>query len=107
MLACIPAFLFEDKKIILFINTALASLAAATITLGTIIVTAASSIAAKAINKVGERITLVATKGTKFYTISWIASIFMIISSLFWMGKFAMVRKVEKRNRERFSKERY
>lgn len=107
MLACIPAFLLGDKKIILFINTILASLAAATITLGSIIVTAASSIAANAINKAGEKITLVATKGTKFYIIAWIAAIFMIISSLFWIGKFAMLWKKEKRDRERYSKERF
>ncbi|KAM0484381.1 hypothetical protein ACHAPX_001804 [Trichoderma viride] len=107
MLACIPAFLLGDKKIILFINTALASLAAATITLGSIVVTAASSIAANAINKAGEKITLVASKGTKFYIISWIASIFMIITSLFWIGKFAMLWKKEKKDRERYSKERF
>ncbi|KAM0465717.1 hypothetical protein ACHAPV_001774 [Trichoderma viride] len=107
MLACIPAFFLGDKKIILFINTALASLAAATITLGSIVVTAASSIAANAINKAGEKITLVATKGTKFYIISWIAAIFMIITSLFWTGKFAMLWKKEKRDRERYSKERF
>lgn len=107
MLACIPAFFLGDKKIILFMNTALASLAAATITLGSIVVTAASSIAANAINKAGEKITLVATKGTKFYIISWIAAIFMIITSLFWTGKFAMLWKKEKRDRERYSKERF
>lgn len=107
MLACIPAFLLGDKKIILFINTALASLAATTITLGSIVVTAASSIAVNAINKAGKKITLVATKGTKFYTISWIAAIFMIISTLFWVSKFAMLWKKEKKDRERYSKERF
>jgi hypothetical protein len=107
MLACIPAFLLGDKKIVLFANTVLAALAATTITLGSIIVTAASSIAVNAINKDGKTVTLVATKGTKFYTISWIAAAFMMISTLFWAGKFAMLWKKEKKDRERYSKEGY
>ncbi|KAL7789484.1 actin cortical patch SUR7/pH-response regulator pali [Trichoderma ceciliae] len=107
MLACIPAFLLQDKKIILFANTALASLAAATVTLGSIVATAASSIAVTAINKAGKKVTLVASKGTKFYTITWIAAIFMMITSLFWVGKFVMLRRKEKKERERYSKERF
>ncbi|RFU75213.1 hypothetical protein TARUN_7017 [Trichoderma arundinaceum] len=107
MLACIPAFLLQDKKIILLANTALASLAAATITLGSIIVTAASSIAVNAINKAGGKVSLVAYKGTKFYAITWISAIFMMLSTLFWVGKLAMLWRKEKKERERYSKERF
>ncbi|KAH6607680.1 hypothetical protein Trco_003993 [Trichoderma cornu-damae] len=107
MLACIPAFLLQDKKILLLANTALASLAAAAITLGSVIATAASCIAADAINKAGEKVTLAAYKGTKFFAITWIAAVFMVVSTLFWAGKLMMLRRREKKERERYPKERF
>ncbi|KAL7921197.1 actin cortical patch SUR7/pH-response regulator pali [Trichoderma austrokoningii] len=107
MLACIPALLLGDKKIILLTNGAFASLAATCIVLGSAVVTAASSIVASAINKAGEKISLVATTGTKFFTISWVAAVLMIITSLFWIGKFMMLWKREKRNREVYSIDKY
>lgn len=106
-LACIPAFILQDKKLILMANTALASLGAATITLGSIIATAASSIAVNAINIEGKPVTLVATRGTQFYALTWVAAALMMLSTLFWVGKFAMLWKKEKKDRERYSKERF
>ncbi|PTB70840.1 hypothetical protein BBK36DRAFT_167661 [Trichoderma citrinoviride] len=107
MLACIPAFLLQDKRLVLMVNGALALLAAATITLGSIIATAASAVAVSAINDKGEPVTLVATQGTKFYGLTWAAAALMIVSALFWVGKFAFLWKREKRERERYSKERF
>ncbi|PTB43814.1 hypothetical protein M441DRAFT_65614 [Trichoderma asperellum CBS 433.97] len=97
MLACISAFFLGDKNIILLANAILALLAATMITLGSIIVTAASSIAVDGINKAGEKITLVADKGIKFYIISWVAVIFIILSTLFWITKATMLWKKDKR----------
>lgn len=107
VLACIPAFVLEDKKLVLFANTVLAALAATTITLGSIVVTAATSIAATDITSSGKTISLVAVAGTKFYIITWIAAVFMMIVTLFWVGKFALLRKREKKHWERYSKERF
>ncbi|KAL6881320.1 actin cortical patch SUR7/pH-response regulator pali [Trichoderma novae-zelandiae] len=107
MLACIPAFLLQDKRLVLMANGALASLAAATITLGSIIATAASAVAVSAINSQGKSVTLVATKGTKFYALTWTAAALMIVSALFWVGKFVLLWKKEKKERERYSKERF
>ncbi|KAH0496792.1 hypothetical protein TgHK011_004138 [Trichoderma gracile] len=108
MLACVPAFLLQpDKRLVLMVNGALASLAAATITLGGIIATAASAVAVSAINDKGEPVTLVATQGAKFYGLTWAAAALMIVSALFWVGKFAWLWKKEKRERERYSKERF
>ncbi|KAL7937845.1 actin cortical patch SUR7/pH-response regulator pali [Trichoderma chlorosporum] len=107
MFACIPAFFLGDKRIILMVNTALASIAAAVITLASIIATAASSIAANAINSDGKSVSVVATKGTKFYTITWVTAGLMILSTAFWMGKFMLIWKKEKKERERYSKERF
>lgn len=105
MLACLPAFVLGDKRIILMINTAFASLAAGVTTLASIIATAASSIAANDINIEGKPVTVVATKGTKFYGLTWSASILMILSAAFWIGKFMLIWKKEKKERERYSKE--
>ncbi|KAL6884180.1 actin cortical patch SUR7/pH-response regulator pali [Trichoderma longibrachiatum] len=107
MLACVPAFLLQDKRLVLMVNSALALLAAATITLGSIIATAASAVAVSAINDKGEPVTLVATQGSKFYGLTWAAAALMIVSALFWVGKFAWLWKREKRERERYSKERF
>ncbi|KAL7801318.1 actin cortical patch SUR7/pH-response regulator pali [Trichoderma aethiopicum] len=107
MLACVPAFLLQDKRLFLMVNGALALLAAATITLGSIIATAASAVAVSAINDKGEPVTLVATQGGKFYGLTWAAAALMIVSALFWVGKFAWLWKREKRERERYSKERF
>lgn len=111
MLACVPAFLLQQqqpgKRLVLMVNAALASLAAATITLGSIIATAASAVAVSAINDKGEPVTLVATQGSKFYGLTWAAAALMIVSALFWVGKFAWLWKKEKRERERYSKERF
>jgi general stress protein CsbA len=107
MLACIPAFLFGDKRIILMMNTALASLGAGVITLASIIATAASSIAVNAINTEGKPVTVVATKGTKFYGLTWSSTILMMLTTGFWVTKFMLIWKKEKKDRERYSKERF
>ncbi|KAL7915856.1 actin cortical patch SUR7/pH-response regulator pali [Trichoderma velutinum] len=105
MLACLPAFVLGDKRVILMVNTALASLAAFIITLASIISTAAGSVAVNAINVEGKPVSVVATNGTKFYTITWVTSALMILSSAFWVGKFVFIWKKEKKERERYSKE--
>ncbi|KAL7950055.1 actin cortical patch SUR7/pH-response regulator pali [Trichoderma barbatum] len=105
MLACIPTFVLGEKKILLMANTALASLAAATITLASIIATAASCIAVNAINVEGKPVSVVASRGTKFYTLTWVTAALMMLSTAFWVGKFVLVWKTEKKDRERYSKE--
>lgn len=105
MLACIPAIILGDKRIILMVNTGLASLAAFFITIASIVATAAGSVAVNAINTEGKPVTVVATNGTKFYTITWVTAALMILSSLFWIGKFVFIWKKEKKERERYSKE--
>ncbi|KAL6836631.1 actin cortical patch SUR7/pH-response regulator pali [Trichoderma sp. SZMC 28015] len=105
MLACIPAIVLGDKRILLMVNTGLASLAAFFITIASIVATAAGSVAVNAINTEGKPVTVVATNGTKFYTITWVTATLMILSSLFWIGKFVFIWKKEKKERERYSKE--
>jgi uncharacterized BrkB/YihY/UPF0761 family membrane protein len=96
MLACVLAFFFGDKRTVLFANIIPTTLAAILITLGCIIITAASSIAVNAINKAGAKITLVADKGVNFYIISWSAAGFIIFPALFWITKLAILRNKEK-----------
>lgn len=96
MLACVLAFFFGDKKIVLFASIISTTLAAILITLGCIVITAASSIAVNAINKAGAKINLVADKGVNFYIISWTAAVFIILSTLYWTTRLAILRKKEK-----------
>lgn len=106
ILCCIPAFLIPDKKIIILINTAVASLGAFSIFIGSAIVTAASSIGVKAINKAGHKVGIVAERGVKFYAITWVAATLMIISTGFWVGQLWLLTRRRKRQ-DMFSKEMY
>ncbi|KAL7917342.1 actin cortical patch SUR7/pH-response regulator pali [Trichoderma austrokoningii] len=97
MLAGVLAFFFKDKNFVLFANIIPTSLAAIMVTLGCIVITAVSSITVNAVNRAGAKVTLAADKGIKFYIVSWTAAIFIILSTLFWMTKLAMLRKGERK----------
>ncbi|KAK2606124.1 hypothetical protein QQS21_003519 [Conoideocrella luteorostrata] len=86
-----------DLRRMALINFVIASLGFLSILIGSIIVTVAANTAVKSLNKVGEKIGMSAIKGTKFYILSWVATGFMGIVMLFWMGKFWVVRRERKR----------
>ncbi|KAK5998392.1 hypothetical protein PT974_00771 [Cladobotryum mycophilum] len=107
MLACIPTIILPEKKYLILLNLSFSSLGAFFIALGSIVVTAAGSIGTNALNKAGEKVSVVAEQGTKFYIISWIAAGFMTMVTLFWAAQFFLLNRKIKKQMAEESKEAY
>ncbi|KHN95832.1 Actin cortical patch SUR7/pH-response regulator PalI [Metarhizium album ARSEF 1941] len=89
----VAAFLKPDMRIFALVNFVIGGLGFLSIFIGSIIVTVATSTGVGAVNKIGNPIGLSASRGTKFYALSWVSTGFMGFVMLFWMVRFCMIRR--------------
>ncbi|KJZ79282.1 hypothetical protein HIM_01433 [Hirsutella minnesotensis 3608] len=101
MLLQVVAVLAPGKPVVALANLALASLAGLVCLIGSIITTVAGSKAAKHITERGTRVGISAERGNKFYILGWIATGFMLVVAVFWLGVFL----THKRRKNRGEKE--
>jgi hypothetical protein len=86
--------LVKPEKPSLIKTNLIFSCAAALVTvIGSIVVTVTSSKGVDELNDVGEKVGLVAVKGTKFYIISLISTGMMLVAAIFWLGRYLAVKK--------------
>ncbi|KAF4587414.1 SUR7 protein [Ophiocordyceps camponoti-floridani] len=95
MLASMSAFFMPAMGILTLSNMAIGSLGGLSCLIGSIIVTATASKAAKHINSRGVRFGISAERGVKFYTISWVATAFMLTVAAFWLAQYLSTRRHE------------
>ncbi|KAG5972217.1 hypothetical protein E4U55_000877 [Claviceps digitariae] len=96
-LCSIVAFWKPDLRRVVLINFVVSAPGFLTLFIASLIVTVATNMCVTAINKLGGIIGLSAIKGTKFYTLTWVSTVFMGIVALFWLGQFCAVRRSTKR----------
>lgn len=97
MLTCILAFFLFTRRGINALNLVLATLAAISLTVGSIVATIASSKGVNKINEFGDDVGISAHAGTKFLGISWAASGVMIVAMIYWVVNMCMARRERKR----------
>ncbi|EFY99024.1 SUR7 protein [Metarhizium robertsii ARSEF 23] len=89
----LAAFFKPDMRILALVNFTVGGLAFLSIIIASIIVTVATNTGVKAVNKIGNPVGLYASRGEKFYNLSWVTTGFMGFVTLFWMVRFCMVRR--------------
>ncbi|EFY87545.1 hypothetical protein J3458_002154 [Metarhizium acridum] len=89
----VAAFFKPDMRILALVNLTIGGLAFLSIIIASIIVTVATNTGVKAVNKIGNPVGLYASRGEKFYNLSWVSTGFMGFVTLFWMARFCMVRR--------------
>ena len=107
MLLSLGAFMLPGKTGLLLLNFIVASLGALACIIGSIIVTVAGSKGVNQINDKGAKVGISAERGTKFYTLSWIATAFMLCVAIFWMAQFLTLRRKKKTELRHGVKETY
>lgn len=85
--------IFFAGRLSAFVNVLLDWLAFLAIGLASAIATAILVKAADLINKDGNDVGISATKGSKFLTLTWVATALMFVSSLVWCGECIVGRK--------------
>lgn len=100
VISSFAAFFAPGRRRIIFTNFFLALFGFHCMFIGAIIVTVASSKGVDRLNKEGEKVGLSASRGTKFYILSWIATGFMLIVAAFWIGQFCTVRRQKKKDKK-------
>ncbi len=101
-LLSIASFLKPDKASLVKTNLIIAASAALVSVIASIVLTVASSKGVDGLNRAGEKVGLVAVKGTKFYIISLIAMGMMVVVAAFWTGRHLSLKK--KNNAARLEK---
>ncbi|KAH8585634.1 actin cortical patch SUR7/pH-response regulator pali [Bisporella sp. PMI_857] len=91
------AFFLHDVRLVLFGNILLIRLAFFALLISSIVVTVAQKKLTRIINKYGNDIGVTAYRGTKYLTITWVATAVMFLPSLAWMVDFCIGRRIEKR----------
>ncbi|KYK59486.1 SUR7 protein [Drechmeria coniospora] len=89
----IAGFLLPDRTIIVLVNFAVASLAALACVIGSILVSVLGSKGVDKLNEKGQNVGLSATRGKKFFILSWIATVFMMFISVFWLVHLVFQRR--------------
>lgn len=92
-LTSIASFVKPDKPSFVKTNLIVASSAALINVIASIVLTVASSKGVDGLNRAGDKVGLVAVKGTKFYIISLIAMGMMVVAAAFWVGRHLSLRK--------------
>lgn len=92
-LATVFALWKPELRRVILVNFTLASLGFFSILIGSALAAIAANKGAAKINEKGGKIGLTAERGTKFSIISWIATVFMAVVTLFWVGKFFASRR--------------
>ncbi|KAG5999115.1 hypothetical protein E4U54_002054 [Claviceps lovelessii] len=93
----IVAFWKPDLRRIVLMNLVVSAPGFLVLFISSATVTASANFAVAAVNDLGGVVGLSATAGTKFYTLTWVATGFMGFVSLFWVGKYLAMRKETKR----------
>ncbi|OAQ63135.1 SUR7 protein [Pochonia chlamydosporia 170] len=97
----VASFLKPDARMLNLVNMSIAVLGFLCVLIGSIIVTVATNKGVSKVNDVGEKAGLSASRGEKFYILSWIATGFMGIVTLFWLARFFMARRQRGRLNEK------
>lgn len=95
---CLAAIFMAMGKFPVFTNFVVAFLAAVVLAVGSAISTVASKEGSKEINKYGSSVSVVATMGNKFITITWVAFATMAAATLYWIVEFCVHRRQRKRS---------
>ncbi|KAH8590546.1 actin cortical patch SUR7/pH-response regulator pali [Bisporella sp. PMI_857] len=97
ILTALVAFFLHGSRLVSFGNILLTLLAFVALLIPSIIVTVAQKKFTHIINKYGDDIGVVAHRGTKYLSITWVATGVMFLASLAWMIDFCIGRRNEKR----------
>jgi hypothetical protein len=101
--AGVLCFLKPETRLVDLVNLAIGGLGFLCALIGSIIVTAATNTGVKGVNKIGEKVGLVASRGDKFYALTWVATAFMGVVVLFWLVRFCAGKR--RRNKLEANKE--
>lgn len=102
MLLSPVALFLRTNRILLYTNLFFSSLAATFLFAASIGVTVLVTIIANVVNSVGNSIGLIAYKGTKFLTLTWVAWVLMLLAACFWFAVwFVEVRSMSFKLRRR------
>ena len=77
--------IFVTKRMYVLINAALANLACLSLGIASAVVTAVVVEGAKAVNKFGEDVGIVAERGDKFLGLTWAATLLMLVAFAVWL----------------------
>lgn len=97
MLCGIFAFFKPNVRLLSLANFTIGALGFLSLLIGSIIVTVATKKGVSALNKVGSKVGLAAERGDKFYALTWVATSFMGVITLFWMVSFCTIRRDRRR----------
>ncbi|KAF7547806.1 hypothetical protein G7046_g8886 [Stylonectria norvegica] len=97
IIACIAGFFLTHRKSVVWINMAVATLAAICITIGSIIATVAATKGVNKINDLGDDVGISASVGKKFLAITWVSAGVMIVAMLYWTAHLCLERREKKR----------
>ncbi|KAB8292445.1 hypothetical protein EYC80_008166 [Monilinia laxa] len=92
------AAIFITSRLFSFLNWGLASLGLFALGIASIIVTVLQNKAAHIINKFGNDIGLYAYKGHKYLVLTWVATAFIAVAAIAWIGIFFLGRRQEGNN---------
>ena len=97
VLTSLVALWKPDLRRVALLNFPIAALGFLSVLIGSIMVTGAANKAVRGVNKVGDKVGISASRGDKFYTITWVATGFMAAVCLYWLVHFCLVRKERRR----------
>ncbi|GAO16759.1 uncharacterized protein UV8b_06811 [Ustilaginoidea virens] len=97
VLTSLVALWKPDLRRVALLNFPIAALGFLSVLIGSIMVTVAANKAVRGVNKVGDKVGISASRGDKFYTITWVATGFMAAVCLYWLVHFCLVRKERRR----------
>ena len=83
-----PVALFRDGRLSALLNIGSSGGAAFIMTIASIVITVGSTKAANGINKYGKIISVYATRGDKFISLTWAATALLIVAVICWVAEF-------------------
>lgn len=101
ILGCAVGILIPDRKLVSMVTLIATAIAAASLAIGSIVITVAVTDGVDRINKLGEDISVNIIRGTSFLIISWIATGVMISATMFWGVRFRIQKREAKMPREK------